>query len=320
MFRRLNSIGRIALTALGLASYSLAQGSSLPETAYELDRGDLFDGALYISNFECLVFGENWLKQQACLYYKATVSDPQTPDKTSKEICFKEFNTVSKPRDFKSEKALRVKYETTSDRRDFRGSYLEGAISAARIISNERTNKTPPQSKWYETTTVALYDCDAPLDASSDTSEPEAKAEARTPSAADQDMWKNPPLAADQTLPHGLELLPGHALITNSELSERQDANTSFTIKVPSTSAHKMWWSEQYAAQLARLGWNILTLPTPLKMANRQIGQCTEQMMLTSLDPNSHNSPMLKNSNMPEIEFSAVAFTYSKSGSCETGE
>ena len=75
MFRRLNIIGRIALTVFGLTAYSLAQGSSLPETTYEINRGDLFDGASYISNLECLVFGENWYKQKACLYYKASVSD-----------------------------------------------------------------------------------------------------------------------------------------------------------------------------------------------------------------------------------------------------
>ena len=114
MFRRLNIIGRIALTVFGLTAYSLAQGSSLPETTYEINRGDLFDGASYISNLECLVFGENWYKQKACLYYKASVSELQKHDKTSKEICFKDTMTVSKPRDFQAETDLRIKYETTS--------------------------------------------------------------------------------------------------------------------------------------------------------------------------------------------------------------
>lgn len=315
MLRHINFFGYITLTVFSLASYSLAQGSSLPDTAYEFDRGDLFDGALYISNFECLAYGEYWPKQQACIYYKALVSEGQTPDKTSKEICFKETQTVGKPRDFKSENALRIKYETASNKSDFTGSYLEGAISAAHIISNERINKTVPQSKWYETTLVALYDCDSPLNESATKS----KTSPKTPTASEQDFLKNPPLAEDQTLPHGLQLLPGHAVITNPEQSETHEPNQNFVVKVPSTSGHDSWWAEQYAQQLKNFGWTATNIPS-LHILNRVDGQCNEQMILISLDPNSQNSPMFKNSNMPEIEYSAVVFNYSNSGECSAND
>lgn len=320
MLKPLNSIGRIAITVFGLASYTLAQGSSIPETSYEIDRGDLFDGALYISNFECLVFGENWFKQQACLYYKALVSDLQTPGKTSKEICFKEFMTVSKPRDFKSETNLRIKYETTPIENDFNG-YIAGATSFARIISNEPASPSDrwdetTSDRWHETTSVALYDCDVPLNETAQKTESEPE----TPTATEQALWKNPPLAADQSLPHGLRLLPGHSVIGTPEQTEVQGSKTNFVVKVPNTSAHNMWWSEQYAEQLERLGWRVLGSPPPLKMLNRQDEQCKEQMILISLDPNSVKSPMLKGSNLPEIEFSALAFNYTSSGTCKTDE
>ena len=90
-------------------------------------------------------------------------------------------------------------------------------------------------------TLVALYDCDVPLNASADTSEPETKSEPETEATTDPELWKNPPLAEDQSLPHGLRLLPGHALIANTEQKQAKDSQTSFVVKVPNTSAHDMW-------------------------------------------------------------------------------
>ncbi len=321
MLKPLNSIARIVLTAFGLASYTLAQGSSLPETSYEIDTGDLLDGAPYISNFECLVFGENLFKQQACLYYKASVSDLLTSGKTSKEICFKDAMTVSKPRDFISETNLRIVFETTPNKPNYTG-HIAGATSIARIISNEPVNKTAPHgNRWHETTTVALYDCAVPLTASATKTELalETDSAAKTPSATDQELWKNPPLAADQSLPHGLALLPGTFVVYDPDQLEQPDREKSVVVKVPSASGHQSWWSEQYVQQLETLGWsNMPGMPPPIQMLNRQKGQCREQMALLALGPNSHNSSMLKGSDMPILEFHAVAFAYSNSGACET--
>jgi len=138
-------------------------------------------------------------------------------------------------------------------------------------------------------------------------------------SATAPDIWKNPPLAADQSLPHGLELISGHAVITHPEQNKTHDPTQSFVIKVPSTSAHESWWGDQYAEQLKSLGWKGVDVP-PLKILNRQNGPCTEQMILISLNPNSHNSPILNNSNLSEMEYSAVAFNYKASGTCKTDE
>ena len=169
-------------------------------------------------------------------------------------------------------------------------------------------------------TLVALYDCDVPLNASADTSEPETKSEPETEATTDPELWKNPPLAEDQSLPHGLRLLPGHALIANTEQKQAKDSQTSFVVKVPNTSAHDMWWSEQYAEQLERLGWRVSASLSPLKRLNRLSGDCNERMFLLSLGPNSIKSPMLKGSNLPELEFSALAFNRSYSGTCKPDE
>lgn len=131
----------------------------------------------------------------------------------------------------------------------------------------------------------------------------------------DPEFLKNPPLAKDQTLPHGLRLLAGHDVIAHREQAGAQDRKKSFSVKVPSTSGHEAWWADQYVQQLENLGWTAVDSP-PIKILTRQKEKCSEQMIIISLNPNSRNSPMFKNSNVPEIEFSAVAFNYNNSGEC----
>ena len=141
---------------------------------------------------------------------------------------------------------------------------------------------------------------------------------ASTAAATDQKVWKDAPLAADQSLPHGLALLPGNFVIYDPDQLEQPDPEKAFVVKVPSASGHESWWSDQYVQQLETLGWSVLGLPPPLKMLNRQKGQCKEQMVLISLGPNSRMSPMLKGSNIPKLEFDVVAFNYSSAGTCGT--
>lgn len=136
--------------------------------------------------------------------------------------------------------------------------------------------------------------------------------------ATEQKVWKDAPLAPDQSLPHGLNLLPGHYVVYDPDQKEILDPEKGFGIKVPSSSGHKGWWSEQYVQQLEALGWTASMAMHPMRMMNRQIDQCREQMILLSLGPDSHKSGLLKNSDMPIFEFNLVAFSYSNSGTCET--
>jgi len=155
MSRFTNLIGSVALIVFGLTSP--ATGSSIPDVAYEKHPGVLLDEAPYISGFECLVHGEEY-GRPVCNYYKAVISSPQMISKTSEEICFKELTLVSIPREYKAETIYHFIIETDRHEHDgFVGTTL------ARILSKP----ADVQTLWYETTTVALYDCDVPYDETS---------------------------------------------------------------------------------------------------------------------------------------------------------
>ena len=152
MSRFTHLIGSAALIVFGLTSP--ATGSSFPDVAYEKHPGVLLDEAPYISGFECLVHGEEY-GRPVCNYYKAVISSPQMISKTSEEICFKELTLVNIPREYKAETIYRFIIETDRHEHDgFVGTTL------ARILSKP----ADVQTLWYETTTVALYDCDVPYD------------------------------------------------------------------------------------------------------------------------------------------------------------
>jgi hypothetical protein len=153
MSRFTHLIGGAALIVFGLTSP--ATGSSrIPDVAYEKHPGAVLDEAPYISGFECLVHGEKY-GRPVCDYYKAVLSSPLTTNKTSEGICFKELTPVSIPREYKAETIYRFIIETDRHEHDgFVGTTL------ARILSKP----ADVQTLWYETTTVALYDCDVPYD------------------------------------------------------------------------------------------------------------------------------------------------------------
>ena len=86
------------------------------------------------------------------------ISSPQMISKTSEEICFKELTLVNIPREYKAKTIYRLIIETDRHEHDgFVGTTL------ARILSKP----ADVQTLWYETTTVALYDCDVPYDETS---------------------------------------------------------------------------------------------------------------------------------------------------------
>ena len=153
MSRFTHLIGSAALIVFGLTSP--ATGSSrIPDVAYEKHPGAVLDEAPYISGFECLVHGEKY-GRPVCDYYKAVLSSPLTINKTSEETCFKELTPVSIPREYKAETIYYFIIETDRHEHDgFVGTTL------ARILSKP----ADVQTLWYETTTVALYDCDVPYD------------------------------------------------------------------------------------------------------------------------------------------------------------
>lgn len=159
-------ISTIALIVIGLTSPAISQelppGSSIPDKTYELVTEYLLNGVPYISGFECLVHGKNIVREPACDYYKAVVSSSLMISKTSEEICFKELTSVSVPREYEAETIYRIITETKLGRQ---GGDFEG-VTLARILSLPEL----PEWKttlWYETTTVALYDCDIPYDGKS---------------------------------------------------------------------------------------------------------------------------------------------------------
>ena len=153
MSRFTHLIGSAALIVFGLTSP--ATGSSrIPDVAYEKHPGAVLDEAPYISGFECLVHGEKY-GRPVCDYYKAVLSSPLTTNKTSEEICFKELTDVTIPREYKAETIYHFIIET--DRHEHDGFV---GTTFARILSKP----ADVQTLWYETTTVALYDCDVPYD------------------------------------------------------------------------------------------------------------------------------------------------------------
>ena len=156
MSRFTHLIGSAALIVFGLTSP--ATGSSrIPDVAYEKHPGAVLDEAPYISGFECLVHGEKY-GRPVCDYYKAVLSSPLTTNKTSEETCFKELTPVSIPREYKAETIYHFIIET--DRHEHDGFV---GTTFARILSKP----ADVQTLWYETTTVALYDCDVTYDETS---------------------------------------------------------------------------------------------------------------------------------------------------------
>ena len=140
-------------------------GSSLPDRTYEFILETSMDAAPFISDFECLVQGENLVGRPACDYYKAMISGPQTPDPIT-QICFKEIAGVNVPREYEAENTYRIIIET-EPRENNRG--FEG-ITLARIVSDNRVNQmrsNPETKSWRQTTTVGFYDCEAPYDGKS---------------------------------------------------------------------------------------------------------------------------------------------------------
>lgn len=154
MTRLLALIGSAALIVFVLTSPAMGS-STIPPARHELHPGAVLDEAPYISGFECLVHGENYYRQPVCDYYKAVVSSPLMMSTISEEVCFKELATVSVPREYKAEWIYRFIVEPELDEQ----GYYEG-VNMARILSLEGTKNT----NWYVTTTVALYDCDAPYE------------------------------------------------------------------------------------------------------------------------------------------------------------
>ena len=128
--------------------------SSIPDVTYEIHPGAVLDEAQYISGFECLAQGEDYFGQPVCEYYKAKVSRPRMASKLSGEVCFKELTLVSVPREYKAEWTYRLIVQKELGKQ----SHYDG-VTFARILSHPEIDYS---TKWYETTTVALYDCDAP--------------------------------------------------------------------------------------------------------------------------------------------------------------
>jgi len=163
MSRSLYLFGSIALMSLGPTSLAMAQelppACSLPNITYEFDPGAALDEAPYMSDFECLILGENYMGAPACEYYKAVIAGPQTADKIS-EVCFKELTSTGIPREYKADNIHRMIIEMEPVENDRFG----GSTALARIVSRDLKLN---DSKWYETTTVALYDCGAAYDGKS---------------------------------------------------------------------------------------------------------------------------------------------------------
>ena len=146
-----------------------------------------------------------------------------------------------------------------------------------------------------------------------------------TGSATEAINLRDAQLAADQSLPHGLTLLadnyilefPNHPEPPVSNQSSSAASQQTFHVKVPNPSSFESWWSEQYAEQLKSMGWAGFDMPE-MHILTRQKDECSERMIVLALGPNSRNSPLLKGSAIPEMDFHAVVFNYSATGTCET--
>ena len=163
MSRLIHLIGSAAVIVFGLTPPAMGS-SSIPSVVYEKYSDALLDEAPYISGFECLVHGENIAGKPICDYYKAVASRPLkiSRTKTSEEICFKDFTPVSIPREYKAETIYRIIVETKlGERGEFEG------VTFARILSLPEDLQEGKTTPWYETRSVALYNCDLPYDGKS---------------------------------------------------------------------------------------------------------------------------------------------------------
>lgn len=163
MSRLIHLICSAALIVVGLTSPAMGS-STIPSIIYERHSPALVDDAPYISGFECLVHGEITAGKPSCDYYKALVSRPLkiSETKISEEVCFKELTPVSIPREYKIETTYRILVETKLDERgEFEG------VTFARIISLPENLQEGETTPWYETRSVALYNCDLPYDGKS---------------------------------------------------------------------------------------------------------------------------------------------------------
>ena len=163
MSRLIHLIGSAAVTVFGLTTPAMGS-SSIPSAVYEKYTDALLDEAPYISDFECLVHGENIAGKPICDYYKAVASRPLkiSETKTSEEICFKDFTPVSIPREYKAETIYRIIVETKlGERGEFEG------VTFAHILSLPEDLQEGKTTPWYETRSVALYNCDLPYDGKS---------------------------------------------------------------------------------------------------------------------------------------------------------
>jgi hypothetical protein len=133
-------------------------------------------------------------------------------------------------------------------------------------------------------------------------------------SATSEEYLKNPPIAENQTLPYGLVLLPGNLVIQSLEAPKQPTGQHSFAVKVPSESGYINWWSEQYGAQLEKLGWKNAGLSEPIRLFNRYKDKCSEQMIMLTLGPNNRENMQKLGGTIPEYEYDLVVFNVSKNG------
>lgn len=123
--------------------------------------------------------------------------------------------------------------------------------------------------------------------------------------------------AEDQTLPHGLVLLPGSLVIKNPSQSGTPYSENSFAIKIPSTSGHRGYWAGEYAKQLENLGWASTKIPDMMQMLNRMEDGCREQMFVIELGPNMSELLRANSTGDFEFEIDLIAFNYTKNGDCK---
>lgn len=177
----------------------LGRAQELPPLAillgqpYIIDEGVLFENALYISEFECLVQGLNWQREKACDYYQAVVSENRQPSLLSETICFKESTRVSYPRQYVHDRTYRLVYYTKKSREHPYFDELYHSYATQRpkmdpypigqIISQTPMPDVDPalhsskgfksgQEIWdgpprHHVTDIVVYDCSTPYDGKS---------------------------------------------------------------------------------------------------------------------------------------------------------
>lgn len=163
------------------------------EQPYIFNEGGLFNNALYIHNFKCLVKGLNVQREEACDYYQAIISETSQPLASSQTICFKESTRVFYPRQYLPDERYRLVYYSEKTREHLYPDELYHSYATqrpkmepypiGRIIS-----QTPMPNKdselhtsigfqsgrkvWeglprHHITDIVIYDCSTPYDGKS---------------------------------------------------------------------------------------------------------------------------------------------------------